>query len=101
MTLFLQISVDPRYFNRVDMLALARALRDKYGHLEPGGLNVAICDDYETAKSDELIHMTLTRQTPISFRGAMDTNPVGIKPGIQFSTERGHPWTEVSLDLDD
>jgi len=99
--LFMQISVDAKYFNREDMLALARALRDKYGKREEGGLNVAICDDYELAKSKDLAHMLLAHEPMVALRGFMDTNPPGLKAGIEFSTERGRPYNEISIDLDD
>lgn len=98
--LILQVSVEPKYFNRDHMIALAEKLREKYGKKEAGGFFVLICDNYQVAKDDMLVHDLNTGQPNPGLRGLYDSSPERGKPSIGFSSARGRPLDEISISLD-
>jgi len=95
--LLLQISVKPARFNRSDMTALARQLNSDFR--KEKNLNVAICDTFEAAKDTSLIYGLLTHQTHPVLRGFYDLNRVSGKEAISFSTQRGEPLDEVTINF--
>lgn len=96
--LIIHISVDPKHFNRDDMIALARKLNKDFPREKQ--LTAAICDDYKTAKDPGIIYDLLRREPPPALRGFYDIDRVSGKEGIGFSTTRGKPLDEVSINFD-
>lgn len=95
--LIVHISIDPKYFNREDMIALARQLNKDFSREKQ--LTAAICDEYKTAKSRGIIYDLLRREPPTALRGFYEIDRTTGKEGISFSTERGKPLDEVDIDL--
>jgi hypothetical protein len=95
--LLLQISVEPIDFNRDGMIALAKQLNRDFCNVEH--LNVAICDNYSAAKDASLIVNLLRHEANPALRGFYDIDRTKNKEGIDFSTKRGRPLDEMSIDL--
>lgn len=93
----LHISIGPKYFNRADMIALAKHLNKDFQREKE--LDVVICDDYETAKSPGIIYDLLKREPPLALRGFYELDRGSSKEGISFSTERGKPLDEIDINL--
>lgn len=95
--LVVQISINPDHFNREDMIALAQQLNKDFRR-EPK-LNVAVCDEYQAAKSSGLINDLLMHRSPPALRAYYELDRVTGKEGISFSTARGKPLDEIDIDL--
>jgi len=95
--LLLQISVASDQFNRVDMIALGHRLNEDFCNEKQ--LAVAICDNYEAAKDSLLMHSLLVHEPNPGLRGGYDLNRVTGEEGISFSTERGKPLNEVTINF--
>jgi hypothetical protein len=93
-----QISVDPKHFNEHDMTALVGRLSAELCH--DTDVEVAISDDYEAAKSPDLIP-DMMRNTPNpALRGACLINGRNGKSSVTFSTKRGTRLDEIHLEFD-
>lgn len=91
------ISIDPKHFNRNEMVALARQLNKDF--LRAPRVTVVICDEYETAKYSGVVHDLLMGSPALALRGFYEINRVSGKEGISFSTERGKRLNEIEIDL--
>lgn len=90
-------SVNPRHFNRQDMMALARELNRKYQ--EKAKLKVGLLDDENIARlfaSGRAEYSTY--ETAERGRYYLDRN--ACREYVQFSTKRGRPRQKVKLDCD-
>lgn len=95
--LIVQISVEPKYFNRVDIAALTRKLNKDFRDEQQ--LMVAICDDYITARRHGIIFDLMTEGRSLGFRGVYGIDRVKGEEGISFSTERGKSISEIDIDF--
>ena len=93
----LHISVDPKYFTRDGMTALARRLNKEFPSEQL--MTVVICDDYQTAKSCGIVYDLLRREPPPGLRGFYEIDRRNGKEGISFSTARGKPLNEIDIEL--
>jgi hypothetical protein len=89
------ISLDPKHFVKEDMMALAYDLRKLY--VSESRYGAIILDDDEAALHTSPLHRKdeyLRARRAFYFR-----NRSTGEEYIQFSTERGKPWTEVKINL--
>lgn len=89
------ISIDPKHFVKEDMIALAYDLRNLYSS-EPR-FGAIILDDDDLALHSSPIHRK--EEYLLARRGFYYSNRGTGEEHIQFSTERGRPWSEVRIDL--
>ncbi len=90
-----QISVAPKHFNEKDMTALAFRLNKEFCH--EGKMSVAITDQYQAAKSNDLISDLLRKTPNPALRGVYNLDRNAGESNISFSTERGRRLDEVHL----
>jgi hypothetical protein len=95
----LQISINPRHFNRKDMMALARQLNKDFSH--ESRVAIYIFDSYRSAQTFSIISHSPTYNRDFkAFRGfyLLDRN-MG-KEYIEFSSARGRPRNEIRIEFD-
>lgn len=94
------ISVDPKYFNRESMLAVARRLNEDFCYEDR--FNVMLFDDYSAASDDELFDRRSKNfeRNLLSWRGNYKYDREKGFAKLNFATKRGHhPRDEVVIDV--
>jgi hypothetical protein len=95
--LLVQISVAPEHFNFAAIKLLAQQLKKDFQHEQH--LTVLISDDYDTARSSDLLVDIMRREPPPGYRGVYELDSTAGREGINFSTKRGNPINEVDIDV--
>jgi hypothetical protein len=94
--LIITVSMNPRYFNRSDMITLARRLNNEF--CKEQRLTAVIFDNHRAAK--EYTPTTEKTWPKTRLRGLYEFDRVTGKEEIFFSTQRNNPVDEVKIDLD-
>ena len=94
----LRIVVADKFFNRLQMELLVKQLGEKYCNATE--LGVTIFDDKKTAQNARVVveHLSGKRVVP-QIRGFYSANKSTGLSKLEFSTKRGNPTNEITLDL--
>jgi hypothetical protein len=97
-TLIMQISVQPKKFNREDITTLAQQLKEDF--CQEQRIHISLFDDAKEAKSTALIYGYLSQGGETgALRGFYDLDRTTGKEVITFATKRNNPLNEVVIDL--
>ena len=94
----IRVVLKPKYFNRVDMIAITKFLTDKY--CQQNKIGITFFDDKAVALDSRSVvdHLTGAQAIP-QLRGFFSFNRESKIAELGFSTQRGNPTDEIIVDL--
>ena len=93
----LYIVVNPKRLNKDGMILVAKRLKDDYCDVEH--LTVVIFDNRKFANSISMSDFIKSKGKTVLMRGFYSFDRTSGEEGIEFSTKRGNPTSEVKINL--